>query len=307
MSIRFHCGVCNHKLKAGDELAGHRRQCPNCGEWVKVPGAPNPPPVVAPAGQPDSRSEDRPDLQIRLNVIGPGRWYRDLWRKNRAGFVVVHVLALIIATAWYFGRGDSAPPPRKLVIPAPVAPAADTAVATSKLRLGTSEGFEKACEMFQLWSTSTESAILRGRPLLKTSYKPDATRSDSLAVFADREGIVRAISCMLYGPYKLWLGDPGTTQADITRRKEWNDLATAWVKLFSGIDVDAQMRIARWEEDLDGTQKASQVTGFVRSRSMRYLDESINGCSLELTSIEVDDAGQYVPYVILVIIKDGTW
>ena len=59
MPIRFQCPN-GHKLQVGDELAGKRGACPECGAKVVVPGAAKPPAAMAgekPAAQPDGPPE----------------------------------------------------------------------------------------------------------------------------------------------------------------------------------------------------------------------------------------------------------
>ncbi len=37
MSIKFKCGLCDHKMKAGEKYIGRKIDCPNCGGSIEVP------------------------------------------------------------------------------------------------------------------------------------------------------------------------------------------------------------------------------------------------------------------------------
>ena len=60
MAIEFRCTQCNKLLRTGDDTAGKRAKCPDCGTVLTIPAAAPPPAEPAPSVPPPVPPADSP-------------------------------------------------------------------------------------------------------------------------------------------------------------------------------------------------------------------------------------------------------
>lgn len=305
MPISFQCGACMAKIKAPDTAAGKNSRCPRCRELVRVPEV-----AMDAAGNNalsaseakaaatverllDSKPERKADVEIKIQVVAPWSWYKGLWRKHRIGAIVAH--ALLLAGIGTYGVKEWLEKP-------PVA------VEGPAGKLPTFEECKASLARNNFWQLGrAEGGILRGRPLTKTSFGPDANYpANSVDVWQDSEGNVRAISTTVMG--EAW--------AEALRKRKLNkeidasgafnlqvsDALRRLVKfeLFTEMDKVAFERFAELDSNAQSITKDKAAAGM---QGMIYS----SGLKMDCTRWSIPDAKGYWCWGTLVVIRDGTW
>jgi len=239
MRIRLKCKQCGEIVMCDDRVLDTPVQCGDCGFPISIETYPKlrrlkadrdakrkqqaadhergqrrvkqPPPsiedhldgVTDKASDPSRAGQMNPDVEIRIQIIGPIKWYRSMWSRYRTATAFVHGAVLATLVIWWVQLGPHAPQPVRTLPPGPVAVPVvaqeSPSPATGQLKpLAELEPTFRECGLWRLGPPT--QGILRGRPLTETSFGPDANRPTiAIKVWTDRQGFTRAISAITPG------------------------------------------------------------------------------------------------------------